>query len=257
MKQDIYCGTDKPIGSVELLDSMGDDNRIVDAARVSFAKQASQFTEKQNYNLLRYLWRNKHTGPFEQVVFYFRIKAPLFVARQWFRHRTARPNEISRRYVDAEPELYSPEMRARGSSNKQGSADELIQHAKAGTDLVDHLQTRALDTYQELLQLNVAPEVARGVLPMNMMTEFVWQMDLHNLLHFISLRIDDHAQKEIRVFAEALLDQARIVAPEACEVFMTYNNIDSVVLQLKNTDRFKKDPEAFLTALKLMLRKEM
>lgn len=253
MRQDIYCGTAETIGSVELVDYMGDDKRIVDAARVSFAKRADQFTDEENDGLLKYLWRNQHTGPFEQVVLYFRVEAPLYVVRQWFRHRTARVNEVSRRYVDDTPRFYIPEMRKVGSSNKQGSSQEIVEDVVAAENIFSTNNAEALNDYEELLARGVAPELARTLLPVNMMTEFVWQMDLHNLFHFLALRLDDHAQKEIRKFAEAILELTRVVAPAAVAVFETYNQIDSLVRQLKNA--FKKNPEFLSAELDFILRR--
>lgn len=234
----VFCGENK-IGELELLDWMGDDNRVVDTARVSFAKEASQFTNKQNKGLIDYLYRNLHTSPFEQVVMHFYIKMPIFVARQMVRHRTIRLNEVSRRYIDTPPEYYSPEIRPRANNVKQGSGEGTIQHHMTAIDKVEYAHKIADETYKELLSLNVAPEIARGVLPLNTMTEWKFQIDLHNLFHFLKLRTDEHAQKEIRVFAEAILNEVKRknIAPMSIEVFEKYLEMDFLFRDLKNAHK--------------------
>ncbi|ADI13179.1 FAD-dependent thymidylate synthase [Truepera radiovictrix] len=206
-------------GFVRLVDHMGGDARIVQAARVSYG--AGTKSTREDAQLIDYLMRQGHTSPFEQVVMTFHLKMPLFVARQWLRHRTARVNELSGRYSVLRDEFYVPEaLRGQDESNKQGSAGALGEEANAQllAELVAS-QARAYDTYEALLEAGVARELARINLPLSLYTEFYWQIDLHNLFHFLKLRLDPHAQREIRMYAEALLAFAKGVAPVACAAF--------------------------------------
>lgn len=238
----VYAGAATPIGTVELIDTMGDDRRIVDAARVSFDKSADQYTDKQNASLIRYLWREGHTSPFEQVVFAFRVRMPVAVARQWVRHRMGRLNEVSRRYVSSEPVVYTPEPRLAADNVKQGSSEDVdpqLYHS------MHDAATAAVDEYNARIALGMAPEVARYALPQGTMTEWFWQMDLHNLFKFLRLRGSDHAQKEIAVFAEAIeniLEEWGQI-PYALKAFRQYNDVDTVVAELKRSTKFKSKPE--------------
>lgn len=195
-------------GFIELQDIMGDDNSIVAAARVSFLGESKG--EAQDKKLIAYLLRNRHTSPFEQVIFKFRVKCPLFVARQWMRHRTWHYNEISRRYTSEALDFYMPEeWRLQSSDNKQcseGSADGNIQQQFSAQ--TQTIVDTALSTYERMVEAGIAREQARMILPQNMYTTFIGSVDLHNLLHFLILRREQHAQYEIRVYADAIYEHA-------------------------------------------------
>jgi thymidylate synthase (FAD) len=202
-------------GFVRLVDSMGNDVSIVQAARVSY--DAGTKTPEQDAKLIDYLMRNKHTSPFEQVVLVFHVKLPLFVFAQLVRHRTARLNAQSARYTVMTDEFYFPtpdQVRGQGTGNKQVGDGLLTQTvATTASDAIIKTCERAYGTYQELLELGVCREQARMVLPQNLYTQCYWQMDLHNLLKFIELRDHPHAQMEIRVYAKAFLRFAKMIAP--------------------------------------------
>lgn len=212
-------------GFVRLVDYLGSDQRIVQAARVSYG--GGTRTIRQDRGLIRYLLRNEHTSPFEQVNFTFHLKMPIFVARQWIRHRTARVNEISGRYSILRDEFYLPEgaqIAVQSEDNKQGRASEPVDpelQERIRTTLAEE-QRRSYETYTELVELGIARELARIDLPLSLYTEFYWQMDLHNLFHFLRLRMDAHAQYEIRAFARVIYEIAAKVCPMACEAFEEY-----------------------------------
>lgn len=209
-------------GFVRLVDYLGGDARIVQSARVSYGEGTKSVREDRA--LIDYLVRNKHTSPLEQVVLTFHVKMPIFVARQWIRHRTARLNEISGRYSVMRDEFYVPrpdEVRLQSKRNKQGgSADdvpaELREHV---IRVLREEQQHAYGTYESLLADDVARELARVNLPLSLYTEMYWQIDLHNLFHFLRLRMDWHAQYEIRAYGDAMAGIARAVSPLAYEAF--------------------------------------
>jgi thymidylate synthase (FAD) len=209
-------------GFVRLVDYLGSDARIVQSARVSYGEGTKTFREDKG--LIDYLLRNQHTSPFEQVSLTFHCKMPIFVARQWVRHRTAKLNEISGRYSVMKDEFYAPEDAAiafQSTDNKQGrSAEEVPAEVKAKVrELLEKGQRQAFVEYEALLEEGVARELARINLPLSLYTEWYWTMDLHNLFHFLALRLDAHAQLEIRKYAEVILDITRAVAPVAVESF--------------------------------------
>lgn len=208
-------------GFVRLVDYMGGDERIVQAARVSYGSGTKSY--RQDRGLIHYLIRNWHTSPFEQVQLTFHTKMPIFVARQWVRHRTARLNEISGRYSVMRDEFYLPKpehVSLQSESNKQGRGDTLpFDDAMQVIAKMEAEQKQAYADYEALLEKGVARELARANLPISLYTEWYWQIDLHNLFHFIRLRIDPHAQYEIRAFGEALAKCAQAVAPIAYEAF--------------------------------------
>jgi thymidylate synthase (FAD) len=209
-------------GFVRLVDYLGGDERIVQSARVSYGSGTKSF--RQDRGLIHYLMRNDHTSPFEQVQLTFHTKMPIFVARQWVRHRTARLNEISGRYSVMKDEFYLPEpdqIRFQSESNKQGRSEETlpIEQAMSLIRQMEEDQRNIYKHYEEMLEQNVARELARTNLPLSLYTEWYWQIDLHNLFHFLRLRIDPHAQYEIRVYGEALALCAKAVAPLAYEAF--------------------------------------
>ena len=209
-------------GFVRLVDYLGSDDRVVQAARVSYGIGTK--TYREDAGLIDYLLRNEHTSPFEQVILTFHVKLPIFVARQWVRHRTARLNEVSGRYSVMKDEFYVPDqddLALQSTDNKQGRCDEAIDPAlaeKIRTALAEG-QKSAYESYSSLIEEGLARELARINLPLSLYTEWYWQIDLHNLFHFLKLRLDAHAQKEIRLYAEVLFDIAKKVAPRCCESF--------------------------------------
>ena len=211
-------------GFVRLVDSMGGDGAIVQAARVSYGKGTSKMS--QDRGLIRYLMRHRHTTPFEMVEFKFHCKMPIFVARQWVRHRTANINEYSLRYSEARDEFYYPEpenIQFQSSLNKQGRSGEVPPELKQKVlDYFHENSERSFALYQELNKAGVARELARSLLPVNIYTEWYWKNDLHNLLHFIGLRSDSHAQYEIRVFSDAMAHYVKEKAPFAWEAYQDY-----------------------------------
>ena len=220
-KDSIKC-LDK--GFVRLVDSMGGDNAIVQAARVSYGKGTSKVS--QDRGLIRYLMRHRHTTPFEMVEFKYHCKMPIFVARQWVRHRTANINEYSLRYSEARDEFYYPNpenIQFQSALNKQGRLGEVSDDLKKKVSkYFKEISDRSFEIYSELNSAGVARELARAVLPVNLYTEWYWKNDLHNLLHFIGLRSDNHAQYEIRVFSDAMAKSVKKVAPFAWEAYQDY-----------------------------------
>lgn len=223
-------------GFVRVIDYMGDDSAIVQAARVSYGKGTKKITNDRG--LIRYLLRHRHTTPFEMCEIKFHVKLPVFVARQWIRHRTANVNEYSARYSILDREFYIPapeQLAAQSVANRQGRGDVLQgdEAARVLAMLRDDA-AQCYDHYEEMLNEDsdgnprdperpgLARELARMNLPLNIYTQWYWKVDLHNLLHFLSLRADPHAQYEIRVYADAMLDMVRRWLPIACEAFEDY-----------------------------------
>lgn len=209
-------------GFVRLVDVMGDDHAIVQAARVSYGKGTKSV--RADRGLIRYLLKHQHTTPFEMVEFKFHCKMPIFVARQWIRHRTANVNEISGRYSVMEDTFWQPspeDFRAQGGTNRQGSAEESVDKPKASelSKLFLDDQHLLYKHYEDAMAAGTAREIARVNLPLSLYTEWYWKIDLHNLLHFLRLRMDDHAQKEIRVFAEAMATFVKKACPITWEAF--------------------------------------
>jgi len=211
-------------GFVRLVDSMGGDDAIVQAARVSYGKGTSKVS--QDKGLIRYLMRHRHSTPFEMVEFKFHCKMPIFVARQWVRHRTANINEYSLRYSEARDEFYYPDpenIQFQSALNKQGRMGEVPEDLKQKVkEYFKEISERSFAIYSELNEAGIARELARSVLPVNLYTEWYWKNDLHNLLHFIGLRSDTHAQYEIRVFSDAMAESVKAVAPFAWEAYQDY-----------------------------------
>jgi len=206
------------------VDSMGGDDAIVQAARVSYGQGTSKVS--QDRGLIRYLMRHRHTTPFEMVEFKFHCKMPIFVARQWVRHRTANINEYSLRYSEARDEFYFPDpehIQFQSALNKQGRSGEVPLELKQKVlDYFKEISERSFTMYQELNEEGIARELARSLLPVNIYTEWYWKNDLHNLLHFIGLRSDSHAQYEIRVYSDAMAVSVKAVAPFAWEAYQDY-----------------------------------
>ena len=211
-------------GFDRLADYLGGDARIVAAARVSYG--AGTKTARQDEALIHYLMKNLHTSPFEQVILTFHAKLPIFVATQWIRHRTARVNEMSGRYSLIPTECYLSDLgqiRRQSLGNKQGRAGALAldiqQHV---LDVMRRDQAGSFASYETLLKEDVARELARINLPVSAYTQWYWQIDLHNLFHFLRLRLDRHAQYEIRLYAEVMAQMAKAVAPIAYAAFEEY-----------------------------------
>ena len=216
-------------GVIECMDVMGDDNAIDDAARVSYTggdKEADQErTHEQRRNLIRYLMRNKHTTPYEMVEFKFRVSVPMFAWRQWIRHRTANVNELSGRYTELPEICYTPEVeqiKVQSASNKQGRGEEVVEDADAMAEAFTMEHEDAFRLYQMRLKKGVAKELARINLPLSTYTVAVWKLDLHNLFHFLQLRLHPHAQHEIRVYAVAMAEMIKAHCPVAYEAFEDY-----------------------------------
>ena len=223
-------------GFVRVIDYMGDDAAIVQAARVSYGKGTKKITNDRG--LIRYLMRHRHTTPFEMCEIKFHVKLPVFVARQWIRHRTANVNEYSARYSILDREFYIPapeQLAAQSVANRQGRGEVLEgEEAARVLAMLRDDAAQCYDHYEEMLNEDadgnprdperpgLARELARMNLPLNIYTQWYWKVDLHNLLHFLSLRADPHAQYEIRVYAEAMLDMVRRWLPIACEAFEDY-----------------------------------
>ena len=198
------------IGFVECLETFGDDLTVVNAARVSFDKISTEFTEADK-KLVNYLAKHDHVSPFFHPQVRFRIKMPIFVAREWYRHTIGfARNEVSRRYVDTAPECWIPfpnELRERDTRVKQGSKSTPIDDAERVHVTLANQMNQAMQTYQHLLDSNVAPEVARSVLPQGMYTEFIETGSLAAYARLCQLRLGPDAQKEIRDYAKAVSDE--------------------------------------------------
>ena len=219
-------------GFIRVVDYMGDDGAVVQAARVSYGRGTRRVSE--DAGLIRYLMRHRHSTPFEMCEIKYHVKLPIFVARQWIRHRTANVNEYSARYSILDREFYLPapeHLAAQSSSNRQGRGD-VLEGAEAAA-VLDMLRADAQLTYDHYaLMLNedgadparqgLARELARMNLTLGTYTQWYWKTDLHNLLHFLSLRADAHAQYEIRAYAEAMLDTVRAWVPATFTAFEDY-----------------------------------
>jgi thymidylate synthase (FAD) len=194
-------------GSLELLGCFGDDLTVVNAARVSFSKESMALTEGDK-KLITYLAKHNHVSPFFHPQIRLRVKMPIFVAREWYRHTVGfARNEVSRRYVDTLPECYVPELesiRERDANLKQGSKETPVDNAVYAKGCIDELVTSSINTYNALLEAKVAPEVARMILPQSMHTEFIETASLYAYARLCKLRLSPDAQHEIRLYAEAL-----------------------------------------------------
>ena len=223
-------------GFVRVIDYMGDDAAIVQAARVSYGRGTRPVSE--DAGLIRYLMRHRHSTPFEMCEIKYHVKLPIFVARQWIRHRTANVNEYSARYSILDREFYLPapeHLAAQSAVNRQGRGDVLAgEEAAHVLDLLREDATRCYDHYAEMLnedamgapsdpsRQGLARELARMNLTLNTYTQWYWKIDLYNLLHFLSLRADAHAQYEIRAYAEAMLGTVAAWVPVAHQAFLDY-----------------------------------
>lgn len=223
-------------GFIRVVDYMGTDAAIVQAARVSYGRGTKK--TREDAGLINYLLRHRHTTPFEMCEIKLHIKLPIFIARQWIRHRTANVNEYSGRYSILDREFYVPapeQLAAQSSSNRQGRGDVLEgEEAARVLDILKSDAQQCYDHYQEMLnedevgnvrdenRQGLARELARMNLPVNFYTQWYWKIDLHNFMHFLALRADSHAQYEIRVYAEAMLDVLKKWVPITYDAFMDY-----------------------------------
>ena len=220
-------------GFVRVVDYMGDDAAVVQAARVSYGRGTKQVSKDQG--LINYLMRHRHTTPFEMCEIKFHVKLPIFVARQWIRHRTANVNEYSARYSVLDKEFYLPaveHLAAQATVNRQGRGEVLDETAAERVlDLLQGDAERAYAGYVALLnegeaadtsRPGLARELARMNLSLNFYTQWYWKIDLHNLMHFLSLRADPHAQYEIRAYAGVMLDIMKRWVPMTYEAFLEY-----------------------------------
>jgi thymidylate synthase (FAD) len=218
-------------GFVRVVDYMGDDAAIVQAARVSYGRGTNRVSE--DGGLIRYLMRHRHSTPFEMCEIKYHVKLPIFVARQWIRHRTANVNEYSARYSVLDREFYIPapeHLAAQSSANRQGRGEVL--GAEAAADVLDLLRRDAAQCYDDYTwmlneaadpgRVGLARELARMNLTLNTYTQWYWKTDLHNLFGFLALRADAHAQYEIRVYAEAMATTVQAWVPLAWEAFVEY-----------------------------------
>ena len=207
---------------VTYIDHMGSDASVVNAARVSFAKESSLFTAEENDKLIRYLAKHNHKSPFNHAFMSFRVKAPIFVARQLVKHEYLPWNETSRRYVDDEPEFFDIQWRYRpDKSIKQGSGDALTGEDKATADQIFwELAGHSLGAYNKLLALNIAPEQARAALLIDCQTEWVWSGSLFAFAKMCNLRLDNHTQKEATEVAAVISAKAKELYPVSWDALL-------------------------------------
>jgi thymidylate synthase (FAD) len=240
-------------GFVRVIDYMGDDAAVVQAARVSYGKGTKKVSEDKG--LIHYLMRHRHSTPFEMCEIKFHVKLPIFVARQWIRHRTANVNEYSARYSILDREFYIPapeQLAAQSAANRQGRGDVLTgAEAARVLDILKQDSTTAYDHYAEMLneteageqddgqRQGLARELARMNLSLNFYTQWYWKIDLHNFMHFLSLRADPHAQYEIRVYADAMLDVLRKWVPLTAEAFEQHR-LHAITLSKNALDAIKR-----------------
>ena len=210
------------LGFVILLDTMGSDEEVENAARISYGEGTRKVS--QTRNLIRYLLRHKHTSPFEMCEVKFHIKLPIFIMRQLVRHRTANLNEYSGRYSVMSNEFYLPEgdyLAKQSTTNSQGRGEVLEQQGLLQFEF-NRIYDGASMAYQVLLEHDLSREVARALLPVANYTECIWKIDLHNFFHFVKLRSDSHAQREIRDYADAMYELVKPNFPLCCEAFEDY-----------------------------------
>lgn len=215
-----YC-LDDNIGYVALIQQVGDDCSIVNSARVSFGKQISQIEDKDR-KLIKFLLEHGHGTPLEHNSLTFLVKCPLFVARQWMRHRMGSFNEISYRYVEAKDEFYIPKnFRGQSPSNRQASIQsEFSEEEKNKNYQTFKLAVQAsYEAYKQLLAFGIAREQARGVLPLTTYTQFYWTVNLRSFLHFVKLRNHKDAQFEIQQYAKAMIEKVKEIFPETLKIW--------------------------------------
>lgn len=258
-------------GFVRLVDFMGSDASIVQAARVSYGKGTT--TNRRDEALIRYLMRMRHTSPFEQVEFKFHCQLPIFCARQMVRHRTASLNEMSGRYSQMPEEYYIPDqerLRTQGEVNVQGSGEEQINEAAWIQDSLKDECKLSFENYNSYLKCGLAREIARINLPLSTYTQWYWKMDLHNLFHFLGLRLHPHAQYEMQQYAKVIFMLIKPIVPMSCQAFEDYRlnartfsgqemdiikgllnkiNPDDISTLLHDSGLSKQEREEFLTKI--------
>ncbi|WP_024654691.1 FAD-dependent thymidylate synthase [Borrelia hispanica] len=217
-------------GFIKLVDFMGSDERIIQAARISYRGES---IKREDRELIDYLIRNEHTSPFEQVVFTFYVKAPIFIARQWMRHRTARINEVSSSYSLIKEEFYVPLEENISTQNVTDNQDNEKTEYAFRDEILNNLkdnQQSSYKIYQNMINHNIPKEISRIVLPLSLYTEWYWQIDLNNLFHFIKLRsalnaskeVAEHSSKEMREYAKILLEITEKIVPVATQSFKNH-----------------------------------
>ncbi|WP_333023637.1 FAD-dependent thymidylate synthase [Wolbachia endosymbiont of Pentidionis agamae] len=228
-------------GFIRIIDYMGSDSSIVQAARVSYGKGTKHIS--QDEALIKYLMRHCHNTPFEMCEIKFHVKLPIFVARQWIRHRTANINEYSARYSILDNEFYIPELKnisKQSETNKQGSGKSFAHDtAKKIINALTDDSNMVYSHYEQLIEDGLARETARSNLTLNYYTQFYWKIDLHNLLHFLKLRISKNAQYEIRVYAEAMLEMVQKWVPLTYSAFIEYC-LESACISKKGLEIIRK-----------------
>ncbi len=232
-------------GFIRVIDYMGDDSAIVQAARVSYGSGTKK--SQDDNSLIRYLMRHWHSTPFEMCEIKFHIKLPVFVARQWIRHRTANVNEYSARYSILDKEFYIPEeenLASQSNTNNQGRGEALSSaEAYKVLEILKLDSNRSYKNYKTLLSSDGKPglarELARMNLPTNIYTQWYWKTDLHNLFNFLRLRADSHAQYEIRVYAEVICDLVKAWVPNAYDAFVDYR-LNSINLSRQAVECIKR-----------------
>ncbi|TWI29648.1 FAD-dependent thymidylate synthase [Paracoccus sulfuroxidans] len=246
MESHLYIGHEVlDHGLVRVIDYMGDDSAITQAARVSYGRGTKSVSNDEG--LIRYLMRHWHSTPFEMCEVKFHVKLPVFVARQWIRHRTANVNEYSARYSILDREFYIPapeQLAAQSTVNNQGRGQVLQgEEAARVLDLLREDATRSYDHYEAMLsqdgQQGLARELARMNLPANVYTQWYWKVDLHNLFHFLRLRADAHAQYEIRAYAETMCQIVKDWVPLAYAAFEDYR-LGGVQMSAKGVEVLKR-----------------
>jgi len=242
-------------GFVKLLDIMGSDEEVEDAARISYGEGTRKVS--QTRNLIRYLMRHKHTSPFEMCEVKFHLKLPIFIMRQLVRHRTANLNEYSGRYSVMSNEYYLPEvdyLQKQSSTNNQGRGEKHLS-----TGLLQFEFNRMYDgaqiAYENLLNFELTKELARAVLPVANYTECIWKIDLHNFFHFVKLRADKHAQREIQDYANAMYELVKPKFPLCCEAFEDYDR-DAVTFSRQEMDIIKDNLNNIVATDRLTGREE-
>ena len=228
------------LGFVKLLDVMGNDEEVENSARISYGEGTRKVN--QTRNLIRYLMRHKHTSPFEMCEVKFHLKLPIFIMRQLVRHRTANLNEYSGRYSVMSDEFYLPEgdyLAKQSTTNNQGRGGSL-KHSQGLLQFeFNRIYDGAAMAYHVLLENELSREVARAVLPVANYTECIWKIDLHNFFHFVKLRADSHAQREIRDYADAMYELVKPNFPICCEAFEDYNQ-DAVTFSKQEMEIIKE-----------------
>jgi thymidylate synthase (FAD) len=222
---------------VEYLDHMGNDLTVVNAARVSFDKEHDEFDYKTDRGLIKYLAQHNHWSPFAHCSASFRVKAPIFVARQLMKHTVGFSwNEVSRRYVNDEPEFYFPETWRKAAENvKQGSSNEAVQHSSSFSDAMRKHTDLTMYNYQMLINSGICAEQARMVLPQNMMTEWIWTGTLYAWARMCSLRMDGHTQAETRVIAHAVSNHMAEMFPTSWEFLLNTEPKEKICALLSST----------------------